>query len=179
MTIRVFDLATLVADESAFRAWYESVAPRVYAYLMSRCGSVSIAEELTQETFVEVVRNPRTYDGRGDPVPWLIGIAHHRLARHLRRIGRGEGERATVREVPPTPASGDGQWRRREERELIGLALTRLPELQRAALLLRFVDDLPVRDVARTIGRSEDATESLLRRARVAFEAAYNEARDV
>jgi hypothetical protein len=41
------------------------------------------------------------------------------------------------------------------------------------------VDDLPVRVIARTIGRSEDATESLLRRARVAFEAAYTEARDV
>ena len=38
--------------------------------------------------FVEVVRNPSTYDGRADTVPWLIGIARHRLARHYREQGR-------------------------------------------------------------------------------------------
>jgi RNA polymerase sigma-70 factor (ECF subfamily) len=178
LTIKVFDLARVIADDSTFRGWYEAVAPRVYAYLYSRCGNVSVAEELTQETFIEVVRNPRTYDGRTDPVPWLIGVARHRLARHLQRASRQEQATTQVREIAPPPEE-TGQWRSREERELIERALGRLPQAQRAVLMLRFVDDLPIRDIARTIGRSEDATESLLRRARLAFEDAYNEARDV
>lgn len=175
MAVRGIDLATLVADDASFRAWYEAVAPRVYAYLYSRCGNVATAEELTQETFVEVVRNPRTYDGRADAVPWLIGVARHRLARYLH--SRAAEREPSVREIPPD-IGGDGPSHAGEERELIRIALSRLPAIQRAALMFRFFDDLPVRDIARTLGRSEDATESLLRRARAAFEAAYNEARD-
>jgi RNA polymerase sigma-70 factor (ECF subfamily) len=175
VAIRAFDLAALVADEASFRAWYEAVAPRVYAYLYSRCGNVAVAEELTQETFVEVVRNPRTYDGRVDAVPWLIGVARHRLARHLQ--SRSAEREPEVREIRPN-VGDEGSLHAREERDLIRIALSRLPSVQRAVLVFRFLDDLPVREIARAVGRSEDATESLLRRARVAFEAAYNEARD-
>jgi RNA polymerase sigma-70 factor (ECF subfamily) len=50
--------------------------------------------------------------------------------------------------------------------------------MQRAVLVLRFFDRLPVRQIATEIGRSESATESLLGRARVAFERAYKEAPD-
>src|SRR6185369_15007563 len=73
-------LAAIVRDDVAFRAWYDRTAPRVYAYLLSRCGSQPLAEELLQATFVEVVRRPATFDGRGDVIPWLIGIARHQLA---------------------------------------------------------------------------------------------------
>ena len=49
-------------------------------------------------------------------------------------------------------------------------ALSALPGEQRVAFVLRVVDGLSVREVATTIGRSEDATESLLRRARISFD---------
>jgi RNA polymerase sigma-70 factor (ECF subfamily) len=55
-------------------------------------------------------------------------------------------------------------------------ALAVLPSLQRAALVLHYMDDLSVRDVARVIGKSEAATASLLARGRDAFRKAYAEA---
>src|SRR3954447_22893489 len=79
-----FDLAAVINDDLTFRSWYDMTVPRVYAYLYSRTGSVSVAEELTQEVFVEVVRSPRTFDRRSDVLPWVIGIARHRLSRHFR-----------------------------------------------------------------------------------------------
>jgi hypothetical protein len=39
-----FDLAAVIDDDYAFRRWYDMTAPRVYAYLYSRTGSVSVAE---------------------------------------------------------------------------------------------------------------------------------------
>jgi hypothetical protein len=56
---------------------YDDALPHVYGYLLARCGDVSLAEELTAESFlaaVHAVRKP----GAPDPsVPWLIGVARH------------------------------------------------------------------------------------------------------
>src|ERR1044071_7946480 len=64
--------------------------PRVYGYLLRRCGQREVAEELTSETFLAaadaVRRNPPT----DVDVPWLIGIARHKLADHWRRQAREE-----------------------------------------------------------------------------------------
>ena len=48
-----------------------------------------------------------------------------------------------------------------------------MPTYQRVVMVLRYLDQLPVREIASTIGRSEKATESLLSRAREAFRRAY------
>ncbi len=166
-----FDLRTVVRDDLLFRRFYEETAPRVYAFLYSRTGSTATAEELTQETFVEIIRNPATYDGRSDPVPWMVGVARHRWLRHVRAARRSDGRtRELVREINTVTADGAGAV---EARDLVDAALRRLTLDQRTVLVLRFVEDLTVRDVARAIGRSENATELLLRRARAAFEAAY------
>ena len=169
------DLRAVLDDDVAFRAWFERTLPRVYAYLLSRSGSRVIAEDLTQEVFLEAIRSPATFDGRSDSLPWLIGIARHRLAYHARRHARDqERHERLVREVqvsdPQTVA-----WQTATSREATRLALRSLPSLQRIALVFRFQDQLSVRAVARELGRSEDATESLIRRARQAFERRYRE----
>jgi RNA polymerase sigma-70 factor, ECF subfamily len=171
-------LSEIVADDIAFRAWYERNAPRVYAYLMSRTGSRELAGELLQAVFVEVVRRPETYDGRTDVVPWLIGIARHRLARHYRdqaRPGRWSRE-ASIRPIDAAghdAADHNAGWQAADLQGRIRYALEAIPVLQRAALILRFMDDLSIRDVARHLHRGEDATESLIRRARERFEREY------
>jgi RNA polymerase sigma-70 factor (ECF subfamily) len=166
-----FDLRAVVRDDVLFRRFYEETAPRVYAYLYSRTGSVTIAEDLTQEAFVEIVRNPSSFDGRSDPVPWTIGVARHRLLRHVRNERR-DADRAREISAETTGTSMDSATSV-AVRDSVEDALGRLTLEQRTALLLRFADDLSVRDVARAIGRSENATESLLRRARASFETAY------
>jgi len=63
------DLSRIVTDQAAFRAWYEQALPRVYRYLFSRCGhDRELAEELTEQTFVEAVRRRASFDGRSDPL---------------------------------------------------------------------------------------------------------------
>ncbi len=153
----------LSADETAFREWYEASLPRVYGYLYNRCGrQVDVAEELTQETFVEAVRSRPPVD-RGESVAWLLGIARHRLLDHFRRLARRERTllrlietRGPVALVMDTSDRG----------AVVSAALARLPATQRAAVILRYLDDLPVREVARLLGRTEGATESLLARGR-------------
>jgi len=158
------------ADERAFQAWYEQMLPRVYGYLLNRCGRNShTAEELTQETFVEAIKSRRSFNGP-DSAAWLIGIARHRLLDHLRRESRREiGLLRVIARTQPQVV-----WLGSEEPDdALAASLQRLPATQRAAVILRYVDDLPVRDVARLLGRSEGAVESLLSRGRETLRREY------
>ena len=153
-------------DRRSFVALYDDAMPKVYRYLLRACaGSVSLAEDLTQETFTAAVTEINR--GRGEVVslPWLLTVARHRMVDHYRRADREERKLQLVaRDVEP-----EVELRLdRVDSALAADVLASLPPAQRAALVLRYVDDLPVADVARTLGKSVHATESLLARARTA-----------
>lgn len=167
----------IFVDERRFRDWYDVAARRVYAYLFGRCGGeASLAEELTQLTFIDAIRHRETYDGRADSVTWLIAIGRNRLLDHLRRQEREERRRLRI--VVRDIAEGDGReaaWDTLEDRDQIVRAMRLLPANQRAALILHHVDGLPVREVAIAMRRSQTAVESLLSRGRERFRMVYEE----
>jgi RNA polymerase sigma-70 factor (ECF subfamily) len=160
-------LADLVGDEDAFRAWYDGALPRVYRYLLARTGDESLAEELTQQTFIEAIRNSRQFAGRSDLVTWLIAIARRKLVDHYRKAGADH--RRSIRLADQPSNSGPPA----ETRLAVLDALGQLAPDQRLALTYRYLDQLPVREIAEALGRTESATESLLSRARDAFREAY------
>src|SRR5262245_27270461 len=99
-------LAAVVADDRAFRAWYDAALPDVYAYLFHRCGrDPELAQELTQQTFVDAIRS-QSIAPADAPVAWLIGIARHKLADHFRVLERRE--RGVLRLVSRSPAPAVG-----------------------------------------------------------------------
>lgn len=161
---------TVFDDEEAFRTWYEVALPRVHRYLFHRCGrDRSLAEELTQETFVEAIRSRRRFAGRDDPLNWVIGIARHRLADHFRRLERQE--RGVINLASHGRLEAVDPWSGPDD--ALAAAVAALPAMQRAAIVLRYLDDLPVREVARLLARSEGAVESLLSRGRDALRRTY------
>ncbi len=169
--IRSASLEAVFTDDAAFRAWYDEALPHVFRYLYHRCGrDRDLAEELTQQTFVAAVKSHATFTG-GESIAWLVGIARHRLVDHFRVLERRERglRRFVVERAQPTwigPPDVDD--------ELAG-ALASLPAAQRAAVVLRYLDDLPVREVARSLDRSESAVESLLSRGREGLRRIYAE----
>jgi RNA polymerase sigma-70 factor (ECF subfamily) len=176
----VDELQRALADDAAFESWYRRTLPRVYSYLVSRVGrDVALVEDLTQQTFTAAIDQRSRFDGRADTVTWLCGIARHKLADHFRAIERDERRqrRMEVREIELEGArSGElGP----EDRTMIAEVLRSLPASQRAVLVFVVLDDLPVAEAARLMGKSRGATESLLFRARDSFRRAYGaESRD-
>jgi RNA polymerase sigma-70 factor (ECF subfamily) len=166
------ELEAAFADEVAFRAWYDRNLPVVYGYLFHRCGrNPELAEELTQQAFVEAVRNRKRFRGEAGAATWVIGIARHKLVDHFRRAEREQG-----RLIPLDTLAPDRLGSSPNAPDEIDDALAVLPSLQRAVLVLHYMDRLSVRDVGRAIGKSEAATASLLARGRDAFRRAYTEA---
>jgi RNA polymerase sigma-70 factor (ECF subfamily) len=149
---------------------YDAALPHVYGYLLARCGDAGLAEDLTAESFLAAVHAARK-PGAPDPsVPWLIGVARHKLADHWRRAEREQRGR---RLLDSGPAPVEDPWEAVVDgiraREVLG----RLGPHHRAALTLRYLDGLPVPEVARHLDRTVHATEALLTRARAAFRRVY------
>lgn len=173
---RAAEVSHAFSDPVAFRRWYDVAVEKVYGYLLGRCGGdAGLAEELTQQAFLEAIRHWRSFDGRSDSVTWLCTIARNKLTDHYRRLDREERRRLrlTVREIHVDGHHPD--YTGIEDREGVLTALRSLPTLHRLALVLRYVDGLSVREVANALRRSEAATESLIRRAKDNFRKAYGE----
>jgi RNA polymerase sigma-70 factor (ECF subfamily) len=160
-----------VPDEDPVAAIYHRALPHVYGYLLSRCGDVSLAEDLAAETFMAAVAAAGRPQAPSLTVGWLVGVARHKLADHWRR---------SIREERSHAAAGgragdalDDPWDEWLDTEAAYAALRCLPAPQRAALTLRYLDGLPVAEVAAHLGRSVHATETLLARSRAALRAVY------
>lgn len=155
-------------DERALEVIYRELAPLVLGYLRGR--GATHAEDVTSETFVAVVRNLHRFQGDEDRLrSWVLTIAHRRLIDERRRAGR----RPEVAEDPASLADQSGATAgdalshaldRIAEDDALAL-LEHLTEDQRAVVLLRIVSDLPVKEVARILGKRQGAVKTLQRRA--------------
>jgi RNA polymerase sigma-70 factor (ECF subfamily) len=156
---------------------YDAALPEVYGYLLSRCGEPPVAEDLTAETFLAAVEALRRQPPPELTTAWLIGVARHKLVDHWRRLDR---ERRRLRVLAGGPDEVEDPWDERLDAMLAREVLATLSPYQRAALVLRYLDGLPVAQVAEHLGRTLHATEALLVRAKAAFRRAYRakEARD-
>lgn len=164
---------TDLSGSDAFESLYDRTLPTVYGYLLRRCGGRrDVAQDLTQETFLSAVRELRSGVIVRAPLSWLMTIARRRLVDHYRR----QQVRRRV-DLPVEPGSIPGWGATRAEARLVS-AMETMPTDQRVALVLRYVDDLSVADVAALIGRTVAATESLLARARRSLAERYEEVSD-
>jgi RNA polymerase sigma-70 factor (ECF subfamily) len=153
-------------------AIYPAALPQVYGYLLPRCGSVALAEDLTAETFMAAVVATRGDRPAPVTVAWLIGVARHKLVDHWRRTERERrGLAAAEREQP----ASEDPWNEVLDAQAAHVALLRLSLPQRTALTLRYLDGLSVPEVAQHLDRSVHATETLLVRARSALRRVYGE----
>lgn len=151
-------------------ALYDEALPTVYGYFVRRCPDQATAEDLTSETFLAAMDTARRGDASRISVPWLIGIARHKLADHFRR--RHDRLAIPVSEVPEPDDPAD-TWDAELDRIVAEYTLTKLSEPHRAVLTLRYLDDCSVEQCAELLGRTLHATEALLVRARRAFRREY------
>jgi RNA polymerase sigma-70 factor (ECF subfamily) len=165
----------LPAGSDPVLAIYRAALPQVYGYLLPRCGSVSVAEDLTSETFLAAVDSSRRGNLTQVSTAWLVGVARHKLVDHWRRLER---EQRSLAAAAPTVAVIDDPWDDWIDTEAAYAAMAHLPVSQRAALTLKYLDGLPVAEIAEHLGRTVHGTETLLARSRAALRREYQEGHD-
>ncbi len=155
---------------------YDDAVGEVYAYLRARCGGRAIAEDLTGDTFLAAVGQIRRGAVETVTVAWLIGIARHKMIDEWRRAERRPRPLPLDDDRTDTePATGDDMWDVVIDQHLVGGVLAELGAHHRSALTLRYLDGLAVPDVAAHLGRTVEATETLLVRARRRFRTVYEQ----
>ena len=150
---------------------YDTAVTEVYGYLVARCGSAAVAEDLTSETFLAAVDAVRRGRVPEMTTAWLIAVARNKLVDHWRRREREERSLRSVDARDPADATDD--WDIHLDAAAAHRTLAKLGAHHRCALTLRYLDGLPVREVAACLDRTEGATEVLLVRARAAFRDHY------
>lgn len=162
---------------ASFLSFYDDALSQVYGYLSARCSQRSIAEDLTSETFLAAVDAVRRDNPPTISVPWIIGVARHKLVDHWRRLTRETSGLRALSDQYPGEGSDDASDAQLDAVRARATLATLAPHHQ-AVLTLRYLDDLPVADVAAMLGRTVHATEALLTRARRALKRAYDDQDD-
>jgi RNA polymerase sigma-70 factor (ECF subfamily) len=159
----------------ALCALYDRALPEVYGYLVRRCESATVAEDLTSETFMAAVDAVQRERVPHMATPWLIAVARHKLVDHWRRQAREEAKVALASDSGLKGTGDIDEWDEQLDAMRAHEVLARLAPHHRIALTLRYLDGLPVPEVAQIVDRTVHATEALLVRARIAFRRAYGE----
>jgi RNA polymerase sigma-70 factor (ECF subfamily) len=151
-------------------AMYDDALPVVYGYFVRRCSDRGTAEDLTSDTFLAAMDAARKEAPPPMTLPWLLGVARHKLADHYRR--RHDRFSVPVAALPEPVGVAD-DWDAELDRIVAESVMARLSEQHRTVLALRYMDDCSVPECAELIGRTVHATEALLVRARRAFRSQY------
>jgi RNA polymerase sigma-70 factor (ECF subfamily) len=147
-------------DADALRFLYLRYADHVYGYVCSIVRDEHEAEDVTQHVFARLPVALARYEPRVVPFSaWILRVAHNAAIDHMRTRRPVPCEEVRSRELADD-VSG------RERFADLRLALDALPAEQRDVIVLRFLVGLTPREVARHMGRSEDAVHGLQHRGR-------------
>jgi RNA polymerase sigma-70 factor, ECF subfamily len=159
-------------DAAAFTVLFRRRQPQVYRFALHMTGVPAIAEDVTQEVFLAVIRDADRYEaGRSSVVAWLCGIARNhawrRLARDRRLVPRAESE-----EDGHDPGPADEALQplevitRAEQAEALRSALLTLPVHYREAIALCDLQELNYIEAAAALGCAVGTVRSRLHRGR-------------
>lgn len=146
-------------DPARFGELYQRNVYQVYAYVSRRVATREEAEDVTSDVFHHALEHLQTYEWRGAPfAAWLVRIASHRIVDRWRQTSR-ETANAIADDTQ------DVHMEDVEQRAALSQLVKRLPEDQRRVVVLRFVEEKSIREIAQELGRSEGAVKQLQFRA--------------
>jgi RNA polymerase sigma-70 factor (ECF subfamily) len=158
------------SDRTAFGELYDLYLQRVYAFCLARTKDRDEAEDVVAQTFERALNAIGRYEDRGAPCSgWLLRIAANVMIDHARRHGRVirlDDDESLGSQLDRADESDPSVSIERWERVAwLRAQLVTLPADQQQAIRLRYWRGLSVAEVARHMGRNENATKQLLHRA--------------
>ncbi len=155
----------LSGDPEAFVSLYDAHIDRIYRFIYFRVNDEQLAGDLASQVFISAWENIGRYQKRGLPFSaWLFQIARHQVADHFRNrhetYSLDDGVPGFT-ELPDPSADVVAYAEQKFEAERIRAALMQITNDQREVLVLKFVEDLSTREIARILGKRAGAVRAL------------------
>ncbi len=152
-------------DSSAFGALYDHYLPRIYRFVYVKVASREDAEDISHQVFLNAWQNVPRYKSRGFPFSsWLYEIARNQVIDYYRT----RKEAVSIDEIDPDSMSeeahGDSLNVELDLDRVMKRLRTMKPEYQ-DVLILRFVEDMSLKEVASALNKTEGAIKLLQHRA--------------
>ena len=149
-------------DPARFGDLYELHFERVYAYVLRRVGNRTETEDVTAEVFHHALANVKRFEWRGIPfTAWLFRIAANLISDRWQKTGREVDDEAAIESAHVSPAEIEEV----ERRATLFRLMDTLPAEQQRVVVLRFVEQKSIKEVAREIRKTEGAVKQLQFRA--------------
>ena len=161
-------------DSDAFAELYSAYFTPLYRYLYFRVQDKADADDLTQEVFLKAYASFKNFlpmvnttdtvpsaNTAKSPLPYFYTIARNRLIDHYRKKKSVTLEDEVMQAIPDTTDSLEEAAAKNQEYEHIRKRITELPPDQQDALVLRFINGLSTEEVAKVLGKKEDAVRQL------------------
>lgn len=151
-------------DVEAFRALFQSYAPRVKSYMMRQGADPRTAEELAQETLLTVWRKAALYsDDKGSATTWIFTIARNLRIDRLRKEVAWQPLPENNDEEPSPDPTPDEELSERERSEKVRSVLAELPADQSEVVTLAYVEGLSHSEIAQRLGLPLGTVKSRMR----------------
>jgi RNA polymerase sigma-70 factor (ECF subfamily) len=165
-------------DDSTFAAIYDALAPKLLCFVRRRTGDETLAQDIVQQTFLNVHRARGSFVRGGRVTPWAYSIARRLLIDEYRRRERAEMSAQSLEHSLEPVALGEvspaENVAARQAVERLEAALATIPASHREVFMLISGDGLSPRDVAELLGTTTTAVKLRLFRARTQLRLALN-----
>lgn len=175
----------LAHDRAAFTEFFDGFFPRLYRFARTRLAEdPEITKEIVHVTLTKAIRKLGSYRGEAALFTWLCTICRNEINDHLERVVRERRHVVLTEDLPDVRAAVDAlaapasdepeaNFRRLEATRLIQVALDQLPANYGNALEWKYIYGFSVEEIAAKLGVGVEAAQSVLARAKRAFQDVY------
>lgn len=175
----------LRGDETAFRYVFDEHYDRLYRFALARSGGDShLAEDLVQQTLSRAIQSLRSYRGEARLQTWLFTICRNTIIDWRRKKGLQDNSVVLADDFPNVQAVVESysapvaheplaQTERIELNSIVQMVLDRLPKNYGDALEWKYIQGWSILEISEELNIGQEATQSLLARAKRAFAEIY------
>ena len=147
-------------DQTALRALYARHQARVFRFVLRLVKQEAIAEELTNEVFLEAWRNAGTFEGKASASTWLLSIAHHRAVSSLRKRRELAWNEETAAEIADTDDDPEVVAQKADKSVQLRRAMDQLSPVHREIIDLVYYHEMSIAEVSEVVRIPENTVKT-------------------
>ncbi len=164
-------LMTLIArgDERAMRALFQRHQNRVFGFVFRILRNDALADEITNEVFLEVWRGARNFQGRSAVSTWLLSIAHYRSLNVLRKRKEQSWNEDDAAQIPDAGDNPEVTLQKTDKGALLHECSNALSPIHREIIDLVYFHEMSIKEASEILAVPEGTVKARLFKARKAL----------